>query len=291
MKHYLSDEKVIYEMSPKNEPVINIDSGDTVVVETKDCFSNNINDEFTTLADDFDFSVVNPATGPIFINNTEPGDTLKVKIEEIILADKGVIEVFPGLGVLGSKVDKAKTKIVSVDNDLAYLNDMKIKITPMIGVIGVAPEEEIVPCGTPGSHGGNMDTLEITTGNTANLPVYHKGALLSLGDVHALMGNGEVCGTGVEIQSKITITISVEKKHILNPYIETEESYIFIASHETIESAVEIATNDAVNFISKQRNISFEEAYMLSSVTSNLAFSQVVNPLKTVKMIVPKSII
>ncbi|MFW6122117.1 MAG: acetamidase/formamidase family protein [Petrotogales bacterium] len=291
MKHYLSDEKVIYEMSPKNEPVIKIDIGDTVIVETKDCFSNNIKDESTTLADDFDFSVVNPATGPMFINNTVPGDTLKVKIEEIILADKGVIEVFPGLGVLGSKVDKAKTKIVSVHNNLAYLNDMKIKVTPMIGVIGVAPEERSVPCGTPGSHGGNMDTLEITTGNIINLPVYNTGALLSLGDVHALMGNGEVCGTGVEVQSKTTITITVEKKHIDNPYIETEESYIFIASHENIESAVEIATNDAVNFISKQRNISFEEAYMLSSVISDLVFSQVVNPLKTVKMIVPKSII
>ncbi|MFO7881924.1 MAG: acetamidase/formamidase family protein [Kosmotogaceae bacterium] len=291
MKHYLTDEKVIYEMSYEKEPVMKVDTKDTVVVETKDCFSNKINDESTTLADDFDFSVVNPATGPIFIRNAEPGDTLKVRIEDISLADKGVIEVFPGLGVLGNSVKKAKTKIVRVDGNFAYLNNLKIKVTPMIGVIGVAPKESSVPCGTPGSHGGNMDTLEVTSGNTVNLPVYHKGGLLSLGDVHALMGNGEVCGTGVEIPSKITLTINIEKKHIDNPYIETETSFIFIASHKNIDSAVKIATNDAVKFISEQKKIPFEEAYMLASVTSNLIFSQVVNPLKTVKMIVPKSII
>lgn len=291
MKHYLSNEKVIYEMSPNNEPVIEINKGDTVVVETKDCFSNKIDDESTTLADDFDFSVVNPATGPIFINDAEPGDTLKVRILDISLAEKGVIELFPGLGVLGNSVKKAKTKIVHVDGNFAYINNMKIKVTPMIGVIGVAPKGESVPCGNPGSHGGNMDTLEVTSGSTVNLPVYHKGALLSLGDAHALMGNGEICGTGVEISSKSTLTIDIEKKSINNPYIETDESYIFIASHKNVEAAVEIATRDSVMFISEQKKISFEEAYMLTSVTCNLVFSQVVNPLKTVRMIVPKSII
>ncbi|MEA2066752.1 MAG: acetamidase/formamidase family protein [Thermotogota bacterium] len=291
MKHYLTDEKVIYEMSSTKDPVIEINCGDTIVVDTKDCFSNKIKDESITLEDNFDFSVVNPATGPIFINNAEPGDTLKVLIENISLAEKGVVEIFPGLGVLGNSVKKAKTKIVTVKDNYAYINNHKLEITPMIGVIGVAPREGNVPCGSPGSHGGNMDTLEVTTSSIVHLPVYHKGALLSLGDAHALMGNGEICGTGVEIPSKTTLTISIEKKHIDNPYIETETSFIFIASHENIDTAVETAARDSVMFISEQKNIPFEEAYMLASITCSLTFSQVVNPLKTVKMIVPKSII
>jgi amidase len=105
------------------------------------------------------------------------------------------------------------------------------------------------------------------------------------------MGNGEICGTGVEIQSRTTLTISIEKKTIKNPYIETKDNYVFIASHKNIDTAVEAATRDSVMFISGQKNIAFEEAYMLASITCNLSFSQVVNPLKTVKMIVPKSII
>lgn len=291
MKHYLTDEKVIYEMSSTKDPVTEINSGDTIVVDTKDCFSNKIKDESITLEDDFDFSVVNPATGPIFVNNAEPGDTLKVKVENISLVDRGVVEIFPGLGVLGKSVKKAKTKIVSIKDNFAYINNRKLEVTPMIGVIGVAPSEGSVPCGNPGSHGGNMDTLEVTTGSIVYLPVYHKGALLSLGDAHALMGNGEICGTGVEIQSRTTLTITIEKKTIKNPYIETKDNYVFIASHKNIDTAVETATRDSVMFISGQKNIAFEEAYMLASITCNLSFSQVVNPLKTVKMIVPKSII
>ena len=91
----------------------------------------------------------------------------------------------------------------------------------MIGVIGVAPNEGEISCGTPGDHGGNMDTTLIAEGATLYFPVFHKGALFSLGDVHAAMGDGEVCVSGIEIPAKVTVTLEVIKDQSLSvPVVE-----------------------------------------------------------------------
>jgi len=282
----------IFAMDKQNQPVLYVDSGERFVVETEDCFSHQIVESDDVLNDNFDYSRVNPATGPIFVNGCQPGNTLKVTIHKIEVESQGVVEVYPGWGPLGNKVEKAATKIVSISEGGAKFGKYLLPLHPMIGVIGVAPVGEAVPCGSPGPHGGNLDTVNIAEGAEIYLPVFVSGAKLALGDVHAIMGDGEICGTGVEIRAEVEMKLEIcENWQISNPVVKTKESYFFLGSAKTVEEAIQIAAEESVKFIQKRNNISWTEAYMMASIATDLLFSQVVNPLKTVRIRIPRKII
>ncbi|AKI96843.1 acetamidase/formamidase family protein [Kosmotoga pacifica] len=292
MIHRLKRDSVIYAMSNENNPALFINPGDKIIVETEDCFGHKITREEQRLDDEFDFSKVNPATGPIYVQGAQPGDTLAVKIMRIELDFQGVVELCPEFGVLGDVVTECKTKIVKLENNKAIFGALSVDVMPMVGVIGVAPAGVPVPCGIPGKHGGNLDTLEITEGSIIRLPVFVEGGLLALGDVHALMGQGEVCGTGVETRALVVIIVELEKDNELKePVVETDKAIYFLSSDKLLENAVKKATEYAVDHIAQRRKLSFEEAYMLASIACDLQISQVVNPLKTVKVKVPKTIL
>jgi len=282
----------IFAMDKQNQPVLYVDSGERFVVETEDCFSHQIVESDDVLNDNFDYSRVNPATGPIFVNGCQPGNTLKVTIHKIEVESQGVVEVYPGWGPLGNKVEKAATKIVSISEGGAKFGKYLLPLHPMIGVIGVAPVGEAVPCGSPGPHGGNLDTVNIAEGAEIYLPVFVSGAKLALGDVHAIMGDGEICGTGVEIRAEVEMKLEIcENWQISNPVVKTKESYFFLGSAKTVEEAIKIAAEESVKFIQERNNISWTEAYMMASIATDLLFSQVVNPLKTVRIRIPRKII
>ena len=216
---------LVFAMDKDNAPVLTVEPGERVILETEDCFCNQITSEDIVFNENFEHSRANPATGPIFIKNSEPGDVLEIIIEKIEVATQGVVEVFPGWGSLGDKVVQAETKIVPIRDGMAIFNNIFLPIRPMIGVIGVAPSGDAVPCVSPGPHGGNMDTADIIAGNKLYLPVFIPGAYLALGDLHAVMGDGEVGGTGVEIRGEVTIKINVLKDivltHPISAYKET----------------------------------------------------------------------
>ena len=193
MATVLDKKSYIYEMSAKHAPTLKVSAGETVEIETYDCFLNQIQSAETAY-NAIDWSQINPATGPVYVNEAKPGDILAVKIERIELADQGVMATGPQLGVMGHRIKDFTIKMIPIENNEAVFNEqIRLPLNPMIGVIGVAPEEGDISCGTPGNHGGNMDTTLIGEGATIYFPVFHEGALFSLGDVHAAMGDGEVC--------------------------------------------------------------------------------------------------
>jgi amidase len=262
-------------------------------VETNDCFYGQIKKE-EQLVTEVDFSRINPATGPIYVENAEPGDILKVEILDIELPEKGVIVTVPGEGILGEMVERAKTNIIEIDGDFCYFNGLKIPVTPMIGVIGVAPSDETgeYPTGSPWKHGGNMDTKDITVGSIVYFPVNQPGALLALGDCHAVMGDGEVCVAGCEINSKVTLKVNlIKRKKIEWPIVETKDSWMIVASGKNLEEASKEAVKYAVKYLETGLKISWDDAYMLSSMILDLKISQVVDPNKTVRAVIPKSIL
>lgn len=282
----------IFAMDKQNQPVLYVDSGERFIVETEDCFCHQIVESDDVINDSFDYSRVNPATGPIFVNGCQPGNTLKVTIHKIEVESRGVVEVYPGWGPLGNKVEKAETKIVSISEGRAKFGKYLLPLHPMVGVIGVAPAGEAVSCVSPGPHGGNLDTVNIAEGAEIYLPVFVSGAKLALGDVHAIMGDGEICGTGVEIRAEVEMKVDIcENWQISNPVVKTKESYFFIGSGRTIEEAIQIAAEESVKFIQERNNISWSEAYMMTSIATDLLFSQVVNPLKTVRIRIPRKLI
>ena len=233
---------------------------------------------------------INPATGPVYVQNAMAGDVLKVEILEITLDQQGVMCALPDNGVLGSLVKEESVKRIKVEEGKVHFNDKLVfDVTPMIGVIGVAPENGAINCGTPGCHGGNMDNKRIKEGASLYFPVFHDGALFSLGDVHAAMGDGEVMVSGVEISAEVKVRLSVMKGiRIETPMLENEEICGVIYSHEEIEKAVFHAVRIMNERVQEQLGLSFNEAGMLLSAVGDLRFCQVVDPERTVMMCVPR---
>jgi amidase len=288
----ISKKNCVLLMSAKNIPVMRVDSNATIVFETYDCFSNQI------LTEDQPFSSVgwdkiNPATGPLFVNGAEPGDILKVEILDIKIASQGVMTTAPNLGVLGEIVTGETTKVIFIQDEKAIFNDkIQIPIKPMIGVIGTAPATEEIPTGTPGAHGGNMDCKKIIKGSTLYLPVNVPGALLSMGDLHAVMGDGEIVVCGLEIPGEVEVKVSVVKGESLPlPMLVDKEKVMTIASAETLDEAAKMATINMHQFLVEHLDIGIDEAGMLLSLVGDLRICQVVDPLMTARMEFPQWIL
>ncbi|GAF11963.1 acetamidase [Bacillus sp. JCM 19046] len=288
---FVSKDMHLYQFSQQAAATVKVESGRTVKVETLDAFSNQLKDEHSTF-NEINMARVNPATGPIYIESAEPGDTLKVDIHKIELEEEGVMAVAPGLGVLGQQVETFSYKRMKVDeHGVHFSKNIILPLRKMIGVIGVAPSGEPIPCGTPGDHGGNMDNTHMTEGATAYFPVAVKGALFALGDVHATMGDGEVCVTGVEIDATVSVTLTVLKKKLTMPWLENEQEIEVISSALTIEEATERAVKEWANILTERTPLTFNEATMLLSASGDLSICQVVNPLKTVRLAMSKALL
>lgn len=203
---------VIYAFEPDMEAVLSVDDGSIVTFESNDCYFGQIQtEEDDPVRVDRDF--LNPATGPVYIRGADPGDTLRVDILGIDIADRGIMVVLPGEGLLKKEAKNKTVRVIPIVDGAAEYLGLRIPVHPMIGVIGVAPALEDGPCPThtPYRHGGNMDTRDIVRGTRLYLPVMQKGALFALGDCHALMADGEVCQTGLEVSARVTVRLSVIK--------------------------------------------------------------------------------
>lgn len=292
MAETLTRQKYIYEMSHTHAPVLRVASGTEVVIDTYDCFLNQITSADTAF-NAIDWSQINPATGPIYIEDAEPGDILSVTIHKIELEKQGVMATGPQLGTMGHRIEEFSVKVVPIENGQAIFNkDIELPLNPMIGVIGVAPKEGEVPCGTPGDHGGNMDTTLIAEGATVYFPVFHPGALFSLGDVHAAMGDGEVGVSGIEIPAKVTVTLRVIKgSSIETPLVENEEGIAFLVSKETLDEAADQSVEHLVDYLLQRTSMKIDEVTMLLSATGHVQVSQIVDPLKTARCFLSKDIL
>ncbi|KEK22790.1 acetamidase/formamidase family protein [Bacillus gaemokensis] len=281
----IEKKNIIYSMSPQNQPCLQVEPGSQVTFETYDCFENQIQSE-DVVFQELEWNRINPATGPVYIKNAEPGDILAVTIEKIEIAAQGVLTTGPNLGVMGSELEENTVKIVSVrDQHVIFSNEIQIPVNPMIGVIGTAPKEESISCGTPHDHGGNMDCKQIKEGTTLLLPVNVPGALLALGDLHAAMGDGEIGVSGVEVAGEVTVKVDVIKgKRWPLPIAIHKERIMTIASEKLLDDAANRAVRNMVSFLCEELHFSKADATLLLSAAGDLRVCQVVDPLKTARM-------
>jgi amidase len=287
----VENKESVFSLSREAAAVARIASGDRVVLETADCFSDQVRSAADSL-DSVDWTHVNPATGPVYVEGAQPGDVLVVSIEEIDVAPRGVMAVSDGFGVLRERFEGLSFQFVGIEGDFATVSGTRVPVRPMIGVIGVAPAGDPVACGSPGAHGGNMDTRLIGRGATVYLPVFAPGALLAVGDLHAAMGDGEICGTGVEVAGSVTLRVEVRRDlPLVNPLVETKETIATIASAESLDEAADTATRDMADLLVSRVGLSVAEATMLMSAAGQLQVSQVVDPLKTARFALPKAVL
>lgn len=290
----LSDERVIFAFSKDAEPVLTVDSGETVRIHAQDCFSNQIQSYDDTI-DGLDWDRVNPATGPIYVRGAKKGGMLKVHIDAIEVGRQGICCTGKDEGVYGDRLNKWGMHICPIDhstNEVVWDDRLRLPYKPMIGVIGVAPEGEPVSCGTPDAHGGNMDNNQITAGATLWFPVNVDGALFGLGDMHAAMGDGEVGVSGAEIDGYATVTLTAEPELSFDtPLFEDADSFGVIYSAPTLDEAADGAVHRLVDLVADRTGRDQSELVQLFSIAANVGVCQMVDPLRTTRFTVPKRVL
>ena len=288
----LDDAKTLFSFDKDLEPVLKVPSGETVRIRTKDCFGNQLQGPEDQLSE-IDWEAINPATGPIYVEGAVAGGTLKVHIDNIELDAQTSSCTGKDEGVCGDRFSDWATHFCKVeDGKVVWDERLSIPLAPMIGVIGVAPEGEPVNCGTPGKHGGNMDNTAIAAGATLYFPVAVDGALFGCGDMHAVMGDGEVSVSGAEVAGYATVTLTaLPELSVPNPLIENNTHFGIIVSAESLDEASELAVQQMVDLLASRTNESEADLVMLLSLVADVRVCQMVDPEKTVRFMVPKYVL
>jgi acetamidase/formamidase len=240
---------------------------------------------------------VHPLTGPIWVEGAEAGDVLEVRIVGFeFLHPYGVTGFIPGSGTLPDEFPYSRFKLFRFDigrGVTEFAPGITLRLAPFFGSIGVAPNSLVrrVSSGPPGPHTGNLDNKELVAGSTLYLPVHVPGALLSMGDAHAMQGNGEVTLTGLETSVRGTVQVTVRKGMRMNwPRAETPTHYIAMGLNPDLDEAAQLATREMVDFLVVQKGLTRDDAYILSSVAADLHVTQLVDGTKGVHAMIAKSI-
>jgi len=234
-------------------------------------------------------------TGPIAIEGAMPGDVLEVEFLDIRLRSPyGWMMIQPGAGALPDLFPYLREKLVPLDvkNKVAeFAPGVRLPVRPFFGNFGVAPPLGRLGSATPGYHAGNIDNRWVVAGTKAYIPVQVRGALFSAGDGHAAQGDGEVCVTAIETNLTGVLRFAVHKnKKLLWPRAETPTHIIAMGLDRDLDEAARRATIEMIDYLTSERGLSRDDAYMLVSAAVDLHVTQVVDGVKGVHAMLPKAI-
>jgi amidase len=257
-----------------------------------DCFSGQITSEDQQIKG-MDLTQVNPAAGPVFVEGAEPGDVLVVDVLDITVADVGVSRTSGKSGPLRD-ICQPRTRIMPVVDGFVEFNDIRWPINPMVGVMGTTPAGEPIATGYAGSHGGNMDSKKIAKGAKVYFPVWVPGALLQMGDIHATMGDGEICGTGVEIAGEILVRIRLIKQFALNwPVTETEDKWYVNSTGKDYDEALILGCKELCRLMEPVYGWDATDIFIYLSAQGDVEINQACRPMRdemvNIRMGIPKT--
>ena len=273
MAQHTFEPEVFHNTFGSHSPVLHVDPGDTITTTTIDARGVNRQGERVG-------GRPNPQTGPFAVNGAEPGDTLVFTLDSLRPnRDRGFSSAALAANVLdfGYRPDfndevelawwtvDADAGTVKLDSPANRLNGITLPLRPMLGCIGVAPSGgQAIGTMTSAEHGGNMDYNRIVAGIVVHFPVFTAGALFHLGDGHALQGDGEMDGTGVEISMDVTFTLDLIKGRTINwPRAEDDEYLMAIGNVRPLDQAVQHATTELVAWLESDYGLNTREAHML----------------------------
>ena len=218
-------------------------------------------------------AIVNPQTGPIYVEGIKPGDTLGIDILDIKVGD---------WGYCNGRIFELREGYV------IFSPTLRLPLEPMIGGIGVAPAEGSVDTRAPGDTGGNMDCRDVRAGSTVVFKVRVEGALVGMGDAHGLQGDGEITGQGVETDAEALVRFRKLPEPLSErPVIIRAESFSTLGAHKNLEDAAWQATDDMVTLLQHRTGRTEKEARLLVGLTGKLKINQIVDPTKGARMEVP----
>ncbi|HLN14261.1 MAG TPA: acetamidase/formamidase family protein [bacterium] len=290
--HYVPADAVHFTWDVGHPPAVTIDSGDVIVVRTRDVSDNQLSPASTSDAlASMNWDRVYPLAGPVRVRGAREGDTLAVEILEMHTEGWGWAAILPGLGLLPEEFKEPYLRIFDLTNgDAAYLrDDIAVPIESFFGTMGVCPagaaKQPIMP---PGTFGGNMDTRQLTRGSTLYLPVHVDGALFSVGDAHAAQGDGEICVTAVEAPMYASLRLTLEPGRRLPapqfsvpgplaPRVNDGGWYGTTGVGPDVYRAAQDAVRAMIAHLSGQYGLSAQDAYVLASLCVDLRISEIVD--------------
>ncbi len=315
-KHHRLEPKVFQFTWDANDPALCINSGDRLTAPTRDArgfdrYGDPLPDSLKQKREDTSFQEDNPLVGPIWVEDAEPGDMLKITIERILLdRDYAWSLLLPHFGALTG--ESAGRELLlndplpeqeyhwSMDLDamtatlqleLSAVKRVEIPLHPFIGSIGVAPRYARVETAlVPGEYGGNMDCVETAEGSILYLPVWVRGGYLSFGDVHAAQGDGEMCGVALETTAEVTLKVEVLKGKTADwPRIENETHIMVAGSARPLMNAVRIAHLELIKWLVADHGYDKWEAVQVHSQVGTMRVGNIVDPNYTVVAKFPKA--
>jgi amidase len=287
--------KFHYTIGPYSDPVLTVQPGDRIVVETRDAFEGAIKSEQDKPTERLHLPFLNPQNGPIMIEGAEKGDAVAVHIER--MEPRGpnprgtccMIPEFGGLtgtyytATLNQPLPEVVRKIHLDEKEVRWSERVTLPYNPHIGTLSLSPEIDSINSLTPDNHGGNMDLPDMGPGSITYLPVRVPGARLFIGDAHACQGDGEVCGVAVEYPTVTTIRVDLIKGWTIEwPRLEKEDFIMTIGSARPLEDAARIAYRELVRWLAVEYGFDQWDAYMMLSQCGRVRLGNFVDPKYTV---------
>ena len=283
-----------------HEPVLTVASGDTVITTTVDARGGDASSDLVTAGG-------NPQTGPFFVRGAEPGDTLSVHLDRLTpnrkfgfsatviapnVLDPDHVQQSPERMLSKWEVDLEEGKATMVEPPIK-LGSLSLPLSPMLGCFGVAPPwGQAISTATSSTHGGNMDYRGFVEGVTVYLPVFVPGALFHLGDGHALQGDGEIVGTGIEISFDVSFTVGLIKgRQIEWPRAENEDYIMTIGNARPLDQCVQHATSEMVRWLEQDYDLDARAAHVLLGQCVEYDLGNMFDPAYTMVCKVSKRIL
>lgn len=295
--------KFYSQFASSNAPAVTIKPGDTVHTWTVDCNGFDSLGNKLTSGD-----AVNPLTGPFYVAGAQPGDILKVHLVKLRFSRN---TAFSSLSFHERSLPAADyapfSKAVPVTWDLNFTNmtakprmnstrlkNFTVKIHPFLGCVGVAPAGKPYPTTDSGPFGGNMDFTAVTEGADIYLPVYHPGALLTIGDGHAAQGDGELNWDAIETSLAVVFYVQLIKQPAValeNPRVENKDYIMAVGADSSLDVALKIATSNLLQWVQHDYKLTNEEATQVLGSSIEYKIAEIVDPKTEIVAMLKKNVL
>lgn len=276
--------------SAENPPVLTVQPGETFVMETNDRFATYAGPHSSPEA----MEILKTMAGPVYIDGAKPGDTVKIEVLDVTLPlDYGWIGATPGRGPLGEHLPAfRKTRVRITPAGVVFNDRITLPLRPMLGRLGLAPPDGPKASNDKGAFGGGMGHTQITTGATVYLPVFHPGGLLTIGDCHAAMGDGEATASAVECAVDATFRVTLEEHcTVQRPVVATATEVMTTGEGQSMEAATKMAVQAMADLLVARLGLDQTDAAMLIASAADVRTGLAGNPPYTMRVAVPTSVL
>ncbi|MER3553720.1 MAG: acetamidase [Meiothermus sp.] len=297
-----------YNTIGSHPPVLRVAPGDTVITTCVDARGLDRSDAQATPPG-------NPMTGPFYVEGAQPGDTLIFKLEKLrpnrkrgwsaawlannVAEPNHVAEMARAGSQAGTRHDPwnwdvdAQAGAAKLNRPGSPLHGFGLELDPMLGCFGVAADEgQAISTATSGTHGGNMDYRGFREGVTVYFPVFAEGALFFLGDGHALQGDGEICGTGIEISMDVQFTLDLIKGQKIEwPRGENDEYIFTVGNARPLDQCVQHASSEMLRWLTTSYGLDTAHASLLMGQTVRYDLGNIFDPAYTMVCKMPKKLL